>query len=124
MNGRGSSNSGDSFEHGLTLFNRGEFFACHEAWEEAWLSARGDDKIFYEGMIQAAVAILHAERGNRNGAASTWRKARAKLETFPEIHHGIVLGELREALADFFKRMLEREPAVELPQPPTIKRRS
>jgi hypothetical protein len=52
-------------------------------------------------MIQAAVAILHAERGNPRGARSTWNKARAKLEPLPEKHMGIALRELCVAVDAF-----------------------
>jgi uncharacterized protein len=112
----------DTFERGLALFNRGQYFACHEVWEELWLRSTGAEKLFCQGLIQAAVAILHAERGNARGAASTWRKTRAKLEALPAIHHGIALGEFREALAEFFMRALDHGAGRELPPRPKIKR--
>lgn len=101
-NTTGSGDTSDTFRHGIALFNRGEFFACHEVWEELWLRSSGEEKLFYQGLIQAAVAILHAERGNLRGAVSTWRKARAKLDPLPTHCMGIALGEFREALARFF----------------------
>jgi predicted metal-dependent hydrolase len=91
----------DPWVEGIELFNAGRFFDCHEAWEEVWKPARGRDKLFYQGMIQAAVAILHVERGNLRGARSTWQKARFKLYSFPAEHRGIALGELREAVDAF-----------------------
>jgi uncharacterized protein len=112
----------DLFERGLALFNRGEFFACHEVWEELWLQSAGAEKRFYQGLIQAAVAILHAERGNLRGATSTWRKARTKLEALPANHVEIALGEFRDALDEFFMRVLERGAILELPLRPKIKR--
>lgn len=93
--------TGDTFQRGLALFNRGQFFACHEVWEELWLRSVGAEKLFYQGLIQAAVAILHAERGNLRGAVATWRKARAKLDALPAHHMGIALGEFRDALEKF-----------------------
>jgi uncharacterized protein len=122
MNAHGSRNPDDTFERGLALFNRGEFFACHEVWEELWLRSAGADKLFYQGLIQAAVAILHAERGNPRGAASTWRKARTKLVALPAIHMEIALGEFRDALAEFFAHTLERGAGRGLPPRPKIHR--
>jgi hypothetical protein len=113
----------DTFDRGLALFNRGQYFACHEVWEAVWLRNTGAEKLFYQGLIQAAVAILHAERGNPRGAASTWRKARAKLEALPAIHHGIALGEFRDAMAQFFAGALDPDAARELPPRPKIERR-
>ena len=75
-------------------------------WEEVWKRASGAEKLFYQGMIQAAVAILHAERGNPRGARSTWNKARAKLESLPAEHMGIALGELRAAVDAFVTSVL------------------
>jgi predicted metal-dependent hydrolase len=119
---RDTADTDDTFERGLALFNRGDFFTCHEVWEELWLRSTGAEKLFCQGLIQAAVAILHAERGNPRGAASTWRKARAKLEALPAIHMEIALGEFREALAEFFTHVLDRA-GRELPPRPKIKRR-
>jgi len=115
----GARGEHDLFERGLALFNAGEFFACHEVWEELWLWSAGAEKLFYQGLIQAAVAILHAERGNLSGAASTWRKARAKLGALPAVHMGIALGEFRDELAEFFADALDRR---ELPPCPKIRR--
>jgi predicted metal-dependent hydrolase len=108
----------DAFQRGLALFNRGDYFSCHEVWEELWLRSAGDEKLFYQGMIQAAVAILHAERGNLRGAVSTWRKACAKLDAMPSHHMGIALTEFREALASFIANVHDRE---DLPPRPQIR---
>jgi predicted metal-dependent hydrolase len=107
----------DAFERGVALFNRGDFFACHEVWEELWLRSTGAEKIFYQGLIQTAVAILHAERGNSRGASSTWRKAHAKLAMLPARHHGIALGELLDAVAKF---LTDASASAELPARPRI----
>ncbi len=93
--------AGELWAEGIELFNAGRFFDCHEVWEEVWKRASGEEKLFYQGMIQAAAAILHAERGNPRGARSTWDKARVKLELLPAEHMGIALGELRAAVAAF-----------------------
>jgi uncharacterized protein len=91
----------DWFEKGIELFNAGRFFECHEAWEEVWKRAGGDAKRFYQGLIQIAVAILHAQRGNREGAASVYAKADRNLARFPDDYMGVALGRLRGDLAAF-----------------------
>ena len=95
--------TGHLWAEGIELFNMGRFFDCHEVWEEVWKRASGAEKLFYQGMIQAAVAILHAQRGNPRGARSTWDKARAKLEPLPAEHMGIALDELRAVVDAFIK---------------------
>jgi predicted metal-dependent hydrolase len=104
-------------EDGIALFNAGRFFECHEAWEEIWKRADGEDKRFYQGLIQAAVAILHAQRGNRVGAAKLYAKAFEKLEDFPESHMGLAIGEFRRALDAFFSIAL----LAPAPAPPTLR---
>ncbi len=83
-----SNPDSELFEQGIDLFNQGKFFECHEAWEEVWKRSAGGQKLFYQGIIQAAVAILHAQRGNLSGAASLYAKAAAKLVRYPRITIG------------------------------------
>jgi len=109
------------YEEGIRLFNGGRFFECHEAWEEVWKRSRGGEKLFYQGLIQAAVAILHAQRGNRAGARRLYEKARAKLDPLPAAHMGIALGMLREDLKSFFKIALSEDRRA-LPPPPGLQR--
>jgi uncharacterized protein len=90
------------FEEGISLFNAGRYFECHEAWEQVWKGSSGAERFFYQGLIQAAVAILHAERGNFRGAASIYGKARTNLEPLPAVHMGIALADFRRALEEFF----------------------
>jgi predicted metal-dependent hydrolase len=101
---------------GIELFNAARFFECHEVWEEVWKRATSAEKLFYQGMIQAAVAILHAERGNLHGARSTWAKARAKLDPLPAEHMGIALAELCDAVGAFVVSALAGQPLAPLPK--------
>jgi predicted metal-dependent hydrolase len=101
---------------GIELFNAGRFFESHEVWEEVWKRAADAEKVFFQGMIQSAVAILHAERGNSRGARSTWAKARAKLDPLPAEHMGIALEELRDAVEAFVASVLAGQPRPSLPK--------
>jgi uncharacterized protein len=115
----GLSDAGNEFDQGIDLFNDGRFFACHETWEETWKRTTGVEKQFVQGLIQIAAAILHAERGNARGAASTYRKACAKLDGLPAEYGGIALGDLRTALARFFAIAFD---SSDLPRRPLIRR--
>jgi len=111
----------DFYEEGIDLFNAGRFFECHEAWEEVWKRSEGEAKLFYQGLIQAAVAILHAQRGNLEGARSLHEKASAKLDAIPDAHMGIALSEMRAALAEFISLAL-RGDGNPLAPPPRLRR--
>src|SRR3989442_9835744 len=53
------------------LFNAGDYWAAHEALETVWRSIISDDAApAWQGLIQAAAALLHWQRGNRHGVAA------------------------------------------------------
>jgi uncharacterized protein len=109
------------YEEGIDLFNEGRFFECHEAWEEIWKRSEGEVKLFYQGLIQAAVAILHAQRGNLEGARSLYEKASAKLDSIPHEHMGLAVGELRLELRRFIEVACRADDRA-LPTPPRLRR--
>jgi uncharacterized protein len=111
----------DFYEHGIDLFNQGRFFECHEAWEEIWKRSDGEVKQFYQGLIQAAVAILHAQRGNLEGARSLYEKASARLDPIPHEHMGLAIGQLRAELSRFIEVAI-RADGHPLPKPPQLRR--
>src|SRR5215831_1991544 len=87
---------------GIRLFNLGNFFQAHEAWEQAWKRAEGEEKTFYQGLIQAAVALCHIQRGNYAGGVSFYLKSWPKLAQFSPVWMGIELGQFRSELIRYF----------------------
>lgn len=73
----------DLYLRGIALFNRGEYFEAHEAWEHLWHDAQGTDRVFYQALIQATVTLEHCRRGNLRGASNLWRACHAKLFALP-----------------------------------------
>jgi hypothetical protein len=65
----------------VVLFNAGDYFACHELLEDAlWRPAPpGTLKVFYQGLIQVAVGLLHATRENRRGVRNVLGAGLEKL---------------------------------------------
>ena len=61
---------------GVVLFNAGDWFEAHEVWEDLWAESHGDERRFYQGMIQAAVGLCHFSNGNLGGAAKLYRSSR------------------------------------------------
>jgi hypothetical protein len=64
---------------GIELFNRQEFFECHEVLEEAWTPERGPRRLFLQAVIHLAVACYHCQRGNLLGAEGQFTKGMRKL---------------------------------------------
>ncbi len=67
---------------GVAYFNACEFFEAHEVWEDLWKSYTGDLRLFYKGLIQAAVALHHFGNGNIRGARKVYRSSRGYLEQY------------------------------------------
>ena len=65
------------------LFNSGEYWLAHEALETVWRSiirdGDPDAARVWQGLIQAAAALLHHERGNRHGVEVVGAAALEKL---------------------------------------------
>lgn len=62
-------------EAGLRLFNGGQYFEAHEAWEDLWKSTEGPYSLLFKGLAQLSVSLEHARRGNLRGAASVGRRS-------------------------------------------------
>lgn len=61
---------------GILFFNAGDYFEAHEAWEEIWMDSTGHERRFYQGLIQAAVGLLHFGNGNLRGAIKLYHSGR------------------------------------------------
>jgi len=63
-----------------TLFNTGQYWLAHEALETVWRSIiEESERSVWQGLIQAAAALLHRERGNRHGVVVVGAAALEKL---------------------------------------------
>ena len=74
---------------GIVCFNAREFFEAHEVWESIWLECSGPERRFYQGLIQAAVALYHFGNGNVRGALKLYRTAREYMEKFGSPYMGL-----------------------------------
>lgn len=83
---------------GIRLFNAREFFECHDVLEDLWTETLGEEREFYQGLIQAAVALFHFETGNLGGARKMYVSARRYLEPYRPRYAGV---DLEKFLADF-----------------------
>src|SRR2546425_10107585 len=65
------------------LFNGGQYWLAHEALETVWRSilrdGNADAARVWQGLIQAAAALLHRECGNRHGVAAVGGAGLEKL---------------------------------------------
>jgi uncharacterized protein len=106
----------ESYFRGRSEFNQGAFFHAHEAFEEAWRTAPGDERKFLQAMVQLAVAFHHFHRGNLAGAASVMKRAGHNLAAYPEQFGGLDLMALRRSIGDWQQAMADGSPAPSLPK--------
>ena len=88
---------------GIRFFNECEFFEAHEAWEELWTEYRGPLRRYYQGLIQAAVALHHFGNGNIRGAKKVYLSSRSYLDDYCPACHGLDL----EAFLAQYERCFE-----------------
>jgi predicted metal-dependent hydrolase len=74
---------------GLDLARRGEYFAVHEALEDAWRASEPGEKDFFQGLVHVVVAWYQAGRGNRTGFERQLEKAARRLGPFAPEHRGV-----------------------------------
>jgi uncharacterized protein len=74
---------------GLRLYDAGEFFAAHEAWEGVWLGAQEPDKTFLQGLIQVTAAFYHLRRNNPLGTVLLLQAALRRLDRYPACYGGV-----------------------------------
>jgi predicted metal-dependent hydrolase len=67
---------------GIVLFNRGDYFEAHEVWEQLWMDCASPEKKFYQGLIQAAVALCHFCNGNVRGARKLYQSSKEYMNRF------------------------------------------
>jgi hypothetical protein len=74
---------------GVVLFNRHDFFAAHEVWEDLWRECAAADRRFFQGLIQAAVALHHGLNGNWRGARRLFHSGRSYTSGYAPRQHGL-----------------------------------
>lgn len=74
---------------GVVLFNRGDFFEAHEAWEALWMDTAGEEKRFIQGLIQAAVGLCHFCNGNLRGAVKLYHSSRDYMARYAACYLGL-----------------------------------
>jgi uncharacterized protein len=57
-----------AFWQGVTQFNQGQFYDCHDTLEALWMEAPQSEKGFYQGILQIAVSLYHLDNQNWRGA--------------------------------------------------------
>ena len=94
----------DLLADGLNFFNARQYYEAHEAWEDLWRVTRGPLRLFYQGLVQAAVGLHHFNNDNANGGRAQLTKSVSKLEQYParfcQIDNSRLIVDLQRILQD------------------------
>ncbi|WP_101298128.1 DUF309 domain-containing protein [Halegenticoccus soli] len=88
-------------EHGVRLFNSGDFHESHDCFEDEWYNYGGGtvESAFLHGMVQvAAGAYKHFDFENDEGMRSLFRTALQYLAGVPDDFYGVDLADVRRTL--------------------------
>lgn len=92
---------------GIRLFNEEDFFESHEVLEELWSETQDERRKFYQGLIQAAVALLHFGNENFGGAKKVYESSRKYLEPYRPHYEGIAVDEFLQSMQFCFQELLD-----------------
>jgi predicted metal-dependent hydrolase len=105
---------------GISEFNAGAFFECHDTLEEVWHGTRGPAREFFQGLIQVAVAFYHLGNSNTTGGRSQFQKAMIKLDSYGREYLRVDLDALRSEVREWIRKVDAGEPlqtsVAELPK--------
>ena len=98
---------------GIDQFNAHNFFEAHELWEDIWKRASGAPRLFYKGLIHAAVTLHHFGNRNLHGARKMLASCIGYLEPYAPQYMGLDVARFLEQLGTCCARLEDRASARE-----------
>jgi len=109
------------FEYAVSIFNKGEFYICHDLLEDIWYEVRDDSRNFYQGLVHLAVGLYHLTvKKNPKGALLQLEKCIKKLSPYKPEFEGVETAKLVENVKDIISG-IKKDINYELKSPPQIK---
>ena len=91
------------FKIGMKLFNSCQWYKSHDVFEEIWHETGGPERQLIQGILQVAVAQVHLENSNLNGATILYGEAVGRLKRFHLANFGLDI----QGLSSCVSRRLE-----------------
>jgi len=76
---------------GIREFNEKAFFEAHDTLEDVWMDVRGENRLFFQGLIQLAIGYYHLTCANYTGADHLLSRGVLKLEAYLPSRCGVRL---------------------------------
>ena len=91
------------FKIAMKLFNSCNWYKSHDVFEEIWHETNGLDRQVLQGLLQVAVAQVHLENGNINGATILYGEALGRLRKSNSDDFGLDIDTLCECVTKRLK---------------------
>lgn len=98
-------------QDGVTKFNKGAYYAQHDAFEEQWMHETGPVRDLYRVVLQVGVAYYHITRGNHAGGLKMLRRVEQWFARLPDACQGVDLKQLRADAAQVRAVLAAMDPA-------------
>jgi predicted metal-dependent hydrolase len=72
----------EGLAQGIREFNDEAFFEAHDTLEDVWMDVRGDNRLFFQGLIQLSIGYYHLTCENYTGAEHLLSRGVSKLEPY------------------------------------------
>ncbi|MDA1010454.1 MAG: DUF309 domain-containing protein [Chloroflexi bacterium] len=83
----------------VRLFDEGNYFGAHEAWETCWSYAKGTDEVeFFKGLAQLGAGYTHWMRGNPHGVIALLGRAIERIGEHGSPYRGVDIDAFRARL--------------------------
>jgi hypothetical protein len=86
----------DAHREFARLFNEEKFFEAHEVLEDLWRKTAAPSRVYDQGLIQIAAALVHVQKRNTAGALQLLDKAKVNLVSCPPGYQGFAVPSLLE----------------------------
>jgi predicted metal-dependent hydrolase/CheY-like chemotaxis protein len=95
---------------GVERFDRGAYYAQHDAFEALWMAEHGPVRELYRAILQVGIAYYHITRGNRAGGLRMLRRCVQWFAVLPDECQGIDVRQLRDDAARVHAALLALPP--------------
>jgi uncharacterized protein len=86
----------EGLRKGIREFNDEAFFEAHDTLEDVWMDVRGDERLFFQGLIQLSIGYYHLTCENFTGADHLLTRGLQKLKKYPSLTCNVHLDPLLE----------------------------
>ena len=100
----------DLARRGIEMFNAGEYYACHDDLEEAWMQDKGPGRDLYRGILQVGIALYQVQRNNYRGALKMLLRVRQWLQPLPDTCRSVNVAQLRHNVETYHAHITELGP--------------